>query len=114
MRKKSSMEIITRVNNFIESQQWIFAKTMADIPHWYCLKRNSDNPVEWLWFVRLMNEYGVEGTFCGKKYKYLYWGEYRYWMMDPTPEECDLINRCVIPEGERRAENFPKFVSEQD
>ena len=53
---------------------------------------------------------GVEGSFCGKTYKYLYWGDYRYWMMDPTPEECDLINRCIIPDGERKPENFPNII----
>ena len=42
------------VRGFIESRQWIFAKTMADIPHWYCLKRD----------------------------------------LNPSAEECDLINRC--------------------
>lgn len=107
------MEIASLISRFIESQQWIFAKTMADIPHWYCLKRNCENAEDWLWFVRLMDEYGVEGKFYGKTYKYFYWGDYRYWMMDPTPEECDLINRCIIPEGERMPENFPDFISEQ-
>lgn len=107
------MEIASLISRFIESQQWIFAKTMADIPHWYCLKRNCGNAEDWLWFVRLMDEYGVEGKFYGKTYKYFYWGDYRYWMMDPTPEECDLINRCIIPEGERMPENYPDFISEQ-
>lgn len=106
------MEIASLISRFIESQQWTFAKTMADIPHWYCLKRNCENAEDWLWFVRLMDEYGVEGKFYGKTYKYFYWGDYRYWMMDPTPEECDLINRCIIPEGERMPENFPEFISE--
>ena len=98
------------LNDFINSQNWIFAKTMADIPHWYCLKSQCENPADWGWFVRFMCDYGVESTFYGKTYKYLYWGEYRYWMMDPTPEECDLINRCIIPESERKPENFPDFL----
>lgn len=102
------MEVASLVTHFIESQSWIFAKTMADIPHWYCLKRNCDNAGDWDWFVRIMDKYGVEGSFCGKTYKYFYWGEYRYWMMDPTPEQCDLINRCIIPEEERKQENYPK------
>ena len=98
------------LNDFINSQNWIFAKTMADIPHWYCLKSKCDDKDSWDWFVRIMDMYGVEGTFCGKTYTYLYWGEYRYWMMDPTPEECDLINRCIIPDGERKPENFPNII----
>ena len=98
------------LNDFINSQNWIFAKTMADIPHWYCLKSQCESDSAWDWFVRFMDEYGIEGSFCGKTYKYLYWGEYRYWMIDPTPEECDLINRCIIPDGERKPENFPNII----
>ncbi|MCQ2172691.1 MAG: hypothetical protein MJZ17_08095 [Bacteroidales bacterium] len=105
-----TMELASIVTHFIEEQEWIFAKTMADIPHWYCLKSKCENAGEWLWFARFISEYGVEGEFFGKKYKYLYWGDYRYWMMDPAPEQCDLINRCIIPEGERKPENYPECI----
>lgn len=104
------MSIVSLANSFINSQEWIFAKTMADIPHWYCLKRNCENLGDWDWFVRFMDEFGVIGEFCGRQYKYLYWGDYRYWIMDPTPELCDLINRCVIPENDRKPENFPSCL----
>ena len=36
---------------FVDAQQWVFAKTMADIPHFYCLKKNSIDPEEFDWFV---------------------------------------------------------------
>ena len=104
------MTIIQSLNNFINSQNWIFAKTMAEIPHWYCLKSLCEDEGEWKWFVRIIEEYGVDGVFYGRIYKYLYWGDYRYWMMDPTPEECDLINRCIIPDSERNPKNFPSFL----
>jgi len=96
------MEFQRDVNSFIETQNWIFAKTMADIPHWYCLKSKTPNPDAWTFFVKFMREYGIDGEFSGKAYHYLYWGEYRYWHMDPTDEECDLINRCFVPAGERK------------
>jgi hypothetical protein len=51
------------LNDFINSQNWIFAKTMADIPHWYCLKSKCDDKGSWDWFVRFMDEYGIEGSF---------------------------------------------------
>lgn len=86
----------SRAKRFVESQKWIFAKTMADIPHWYCLKKNNADDAEWLWFVNYMLENSVQGEFYGRKYRYFYLGEYRYWQMDPTPYECDLINRCLI------------------
>lgn len=110
-RPIDEMEYKDLLNKFINSQEWIFAKTMADIPHWYCLKRNCEDTDAWLWFVRCIDRYGVEGNFYGKIYCYLYWGEYRYWYMDPSAESCDLINRCIIPDGERRPENFPDFIT---
>lgn len=105
------MEYKAVLNRFINSQNWIFAKTMADIPHWYCLKANCDNPEDWVWFVKTIEQFGVNGQFCGKTYRYLYWGEYRYWYMDPTPESCDLINRCFIPEEERKSSNYPAIIN---
>ncbi|MBQ0024719.1 MAG: hypothetical protein KBT00_03210 [Bacteroidales bacterium] len=104
------MSIVSLANSFINSQEWIFAKTMADIPHWYCLKQNCENLGDWDWFVRFMDEFGVIGEFCGRQYKYLYWGDYRYWMMDPTPEQCDLINRCLISDEDKRPENYPSCI----
>ena len=82
-----------RALRFVESQEWIFAKTMAEIPHYYCLKKRIADPEEFFWFVRLMEANSEEGQFYGKTYRYFYLGEWKYWMMDPTPEECDLINR---------------------
>ena len=82
------------VREFIDSSKWIFARTMADIPHWYCLLRDCEDRNLFLKFVRFMEEHSVTGTFCGKQYRYFYLDGYRYWHMDPSAEECDLINRC--------------------
>ncbi len=84
---------IERARSFIEGQEWIFAKTMADIPHYYCLLERCRAPREFLWFARLMEKHSVEGTFCGKTYRYFFLDEWKYWSMDPSPEECTLINR---------------------
>ncbi|MDO5322121.1 MAG: hypothetical protein Q4F39_07030 [Bacteroidia bacterium] len=82
-----------RARAFVSAQEWTFAKTMADIPHYYCLKSRTADCDEFLWFARLLTENSVEGEFYGKKYRYFFLDEWKYWMMDPTPEECDLINR---------------------
>lgn len=94
----STPEDFERARQFIAGQNWIFAKTMSDIPHWYCLKRECGDPEDFLWFARLLEANSVPGTFYGKEYHYLYLDGYRYWQMDSTPEECDLINRCVFPD----------------
>ena len=83
----------TRARLFVEGQQWIFAKTMADIPHFYCLKSWCADPSEFDWFVRLLNENSVPGTFYGKTYRYFFLDDWKYWIMDDDLAECDLINR---------------------
>ena len=82
-----------RARAFVGTQEWIFAKTMADIPHFYCLKNNCPAPEEFDWFVRYMVAHSVPGTFYGRTYQYFYLVDWKYWIMDDTPGDCDLINR---------------------
>ena len=88
-----SADDLKRVREFIEAHEWHFAKTMPEIPHWYCLLSDKGDREEFLWFARYIGEHSVEGRFCGKTYRYYFLDGYKYWIMDPTPEECDLINR---------------------
>ena len=78
---------------FVDAQQWIFAKTMADIPHFYCLKKKCSAPDEFDYFVQYLIAHSVPGTFYGKTYQYLFLGDWKYWIMDDNPNDCDLINR---------------------
>lgn len=82
-----------RARAFVEAQEWIFAKTMANIPHFYCLKMKALDQDEFDWFVRYMDAHSVPGEFFGKTYHYYYLDELKYWIMDENPEDCDLINR---------------------
>lgn len=43
-----------RARAFVGAQEWIFAKTMADIPHFYCLKKKCSDPMEFDWFVHFL------------------------------------------------------------
>lgn len=90
------MDDISRARRFINDQKWIFAKTMAHIPHEYCLLKNNSSPEEFLWFVKYMTAHSEPGEFFGKTFHYYFQDGYKYWMMDPSPEECDLINREVV------------------
>lgn len=78
---------------FVDAQQWVFAKTMADIPHFYCLKKNCVDPEQFDWFVQYLVAHSVPGTFYGRTYQYLFLGDWKYWIMDDNPTDCDLINR---------------------
>lgn len=82
-----------RARAFVDAQEWIFAKSMADIPHYYCLKRNSPDASEFDWFVQYLVDHSVPGTFYGKVYQYFFLCDWKYWIMDDNPKDCDLINR---------------------
>lgn len=86
-------DLDARARAFVEAQEWKFAKTMADIPHFYCLKKKSLNPEEFEWFVQYLVAHSVPGEFYGKTYYYYYLDEWKYWIMDENPDDCDLINR---------------------
>ena len=87
---------IQRARQFIDSHIWHFAKTMPDIPHWYCLLKDKGDVEEFRWFAAYIREHSVPGQFYGKTYYYYYLDGYKYWWMDATVEECDLINRDKV------------------
>lgn len=84
---------LLRVRSFIDGHEWHFAKTMPQIPHWYCLLKDKGDGEEFRWFAAYIREHSVQGRFYGKTYHYFRLDGYKYWWMDPTVEECDLINR---------------------
>ncbi|MBP5336022.1 MAG: hypothetical protein J6Y63_00730 [Bacteroidales bacterium] len=83
-----------RARRFISEQEWIFAKTMADIPHFYCLKMYCGDPAEFLWFAQYLLQHSEPGFFYCTAYQYFHLDGWKYWIMDSTPESCDLINRA--------------------
>lgn len=69
---------------------------MPEIPHWYCLLKDKNDVGEFRWFAAYIRSHSIPGEFCGKTYYYFYLDGYKYWWMDPTVEECDLINRDKV------------------
>ena len=91
-----SPQDLARARAFIDSHKWHFAKTMPQIPHWYCLRKDKGDVEEFLWFARYIQEHSTPGLFYGKTYFYFYLDGYKYWSMDERPEDCDLINRDKV------------------
>ncbi len=94
---------IEQFRAFVNSQNWIFAKTMPQFPHEYCLRRDflaaggSDTEFEAaVLFIYVM---GKKEYFFGQPRKYYYLQEaqthYRYWCMNSSPQETILINRTT-------------------
>ena len=87
-----------KIKKFIDSADWIFAKTYAQTaPHEYAVKdKNPSLEVEFIYFVNFIREHGYEEEFCGEIYTYYNVGEYKYWTMGAPIEETILINRTKI------------------
>lgn len=101
---------LARVRAFIDTHEWHFAKTMPQIPHWYCLRKDKGDVEEFLWFAQYIKEHCTPGQFYGKTYYYYYLDGYKYWSMDERPEDCDLINRDKVPEGHYSLYNRCSFI----
>lgn len=95
-KRRQEEEDQLRLFHFIHNAEWHFAKTMPQIPHWYCLLKECEDKDEFLWFARYIWEHSIPGEFLGHTYKYFYLGMYKYWIMDTSLEECDLINRDEV------------------
>lgn len=87
------MNDFERARKFIAAHSWHFAKTMASIPHWYCLRSEKKDYDRFKWFVTFIRENSREGRFYSKTYRYFYLWGWKYWDMDPSPAVCDLVNR---------------------
>lgn len=80
---------------FIEANEWKFAKTMARIPHEYCLKERCNDPDMFERFVMHIRRNGYESKFFKRTYIYFDVGPHQYWTMgDPLHKEI-LINRAI-------------------
>ena len=79
---------------FIQSQNWIFAKTYSEkAPHEYCLKKNCQNIDEFNDAVMFIRNNGVKEYFYKKAFIYFYHDGYKYWTMGAPVHQTILINR---------------------
>jgi hypothetical protein len=87
------------VNDLIRRSRWIFAKTMPENPHYYMLRKES-NDDEFVRFAELIRQYGYQYQYEGYWYTVLNVYEWYYWSMGAPIGETILINR-----KERRLNN---------
>ena len=87
----------------IDEQDWRFAKSMPDWPHWYCLRKDAGDPDGFEVLARHIVEDGYLAEFRPERReawavrRYLDVGDFHYWIMDDTPEAATLINRAQHP-----------------
>ena len=85
-----------QVLDFIDGATWKFAKSMAKIPHWYCLRENAFDIEEFEAFVQHIRDHGYPENFYKRVFIYLNVGEYKYWTMGDTLANTLVINRTYI------------------
>lgn len=89
------------VETFIAEVNWRFAKTMPQWPHWYVMEPwNPGREAEFRELVRRVFEEGQDEPWGQRPHRrivrYYRLGEWKYWVMDPSIEDTDLINRARI------------------
>ena len=68
-----------KLRDWIEAQEWTFAKTVPDAPHEYVVCMDPERRRFLNWFVRYAAKHGYTGYFMGRRYRYVRVGELRYW-----------------------------------
>jgi hypothetical protein len=85
-----------KFKRFIEANEWIFAKTMPEVPHCYTLKHKADDKDEFIEFANYIKDNGIQMKWGPYQRPYLDIGDYRYWVMDKNPNDAKIINREEI------------------
>lgn len=92
------------VKNWLENQQWIYAKTWADTyPHEYIVKDYLGTPErkQFPSIVEHIQENGNPSLFLRKEYTYFYAGAYKYWTVGNEKTKTKIINREKITKEEK-------------
>jgi GTPase Era involved in 16S rRNA processing len=83
------------IRNLISRSHWIFAKTMPENPHYYMLRRETDDG-EFVRFVEIIRKFGYRQNYEGHPYTVLDVDEWFYWTMGAAIEKTILINRKML------------------
>ncbi len=89
------------VSRGLDGAKWVFAKTMANIPHEYTVRNTWEDDGLFVDIVLYIREYGVREKFMGRYYTYLYLGGYKYWTMGNPVSRTNrrktfIINRARV------------------
>lgn len=78
----------------LEAKDWRFAKSMPTVPHWYTLRKDWVDAIEFETLVQFMRDHGTPMRWGRMKPKpYFDANGWRYWTMGSPLHETILINR---------------------
>ena len=87
------------IKDFIERQQWIFAKTYADrAPHEYVVRHKiQGSDEEFMDIVNYIQEQGITMYFWDHPNKYIFVDGRQYWVMRASDDDpSTILNRCDL------------------
>lgn len=79
---------------WVAAGEWVFAKTMPDMPHWYTLREARQNDEAFNLAVQFVRENGRFGHWYGKPRRYYDLDGFTYWTMGWPIGETVLMNRA--------------------
>ena len=87
-----------RLKKFIDNNKWIFAKTYAKTaPHEYLIydKLDEEKQKEYNWFIKQIEEKGIDEKFYQTTFRYLYFDGMKYWIHNTETREKGVLNRDI-------------------
>ena len=81
-----------KVLEAIKHLDFVFAKSMPKIPHYYTVKNEQNKPYYETLFFHILY-YGYDDKFFSKTYRYCDICGFKYWIMADNIEESRIINR---------------------
>jgi len=82
------------VIDFINCQNWIYAKTYPKWPHEYIVREKVDGKL-FIEFAEFIRKNGYPGRFYKMEITYYDFNKYTYWTMGEPLEVTNIINRCL-------------------
>ena len=83
------------LNQFIDSHEWTYAKTMPHCPHHYVVRSESNDPEAFMRFREFIKTHGFDDRFFRKTVRYLHVGEFKYWICeDSVDDPTCILNRA--------------------
>lgn len=84
------------IQDFIDGNEWRFAKTMPQHPHWYVVRDRCTSRETFEKFVIHIREHGYTEYFYSKAFIMFNFGKYKYWTYGSELYLTRIINRTFI------------------
>ena len=88
-----ALRMPTPLREFVDTEEWTFAKTMPEWPHEYLVRHRVEAQL-FEELVHHIRQHGQEGRFYHRILVYFEEDGLLYWTMGEPIEETMIINRC--------------------